>query len=463
MNQDTPYLSIIYISIFGFFLTGILAYPYGINWDNSHVYYNLDILNNWMGWFYPSLWQHLINIMRLKHCIGLLHNIFYWIGMPLIYINFISAPLLNKNYHYNYIIFAFCPSIVIFLTNITNNVLLLSFLALAIGSYTVFRKNKSKIFFLLSIILLIVSTFIRRDAIIISIPLLAYFLFTAFRSKIYAFLACILCIAATGGVNYLAKKNIKDYDSTINSIELITIYDITGMSYYKKELLIPDEILKEEYRGSNRSQVMEAVLSSTNIHIDFITFEYTGVNHMLLSGTSWKSGLTLKKALPIYMKNIPYYLFFRLKTMKRYLVEMNSLYEPAFHKDILDREGLPKPPFNIIGFLRKVFIKATEIFLMFFFLQWFYFFLSIFSLYLLHSKRFSTIYPPQDRSFCTILIIIGCMGSLLSMISAVSIQLRYLMPANFLIWIAFIFSIQNFFDHYKILLTQKKENKIKLN
>lgn len=54
MNQDTPYLSIIYISIFGFFLTGILAYPYGINWDNSHVYYNLDILNNWMGWFYPS-------------------------------------------------------------------------------------------------------------------------------------------------------------------------------------------------------------------------------------------------------------------------------------------------------------------------------------------------------------------------------------------------------------------------
>ncbi|WP_159428182.1 hypothetical protein [Brevinema andersonii] len=48
------------------------------------------------------------------------------------------------------------------------------------------------------------------------------------------------------GFNYLAKKNIKDYDSTINSIELITIYDITGMSYYKKELLIPDEILKEE-------------------------------------------------------------------------------------------------------------------------------------------------------------------------------------------------------------------------
>lgn len=92
MNQDKPYLSIIYTSIFGFFLTGILAYPYGINWDNSHVYYNLDILNNWMGWFYPSLWKYLIKIIRLKNSIGLLHNIFYWIGMPLIYINFIYTP-----------------------------------------------------------------------------------------------------------------------------------------------------------------------------------------------------------------------------------------------------------------------------------------------------------------------------------------------------------------------------------
>lgn len=200
---------------------------------------------------------------------------------------------------------------------------------------------------------------------------------------------------------------------------------------------------------------MDTILSSTNIHVDYITFENTGVNEKLLSGTSWKSGLTLKKALPIYINNLPYYLFFRLKTMKGYFVEMHSLYEPAFHQDILDQKGLSHPSFNIVEFLRKTFIRTTEIVLVFFFLQWFYFFLSIFSLYLLYSKRFFMIYPLQDRSFCTVLIITGCIGSLLRMISSVSIQLRYLTPANFLIWIAFIYSVQTFLEHYDISLTKK--------
>ena len=412
------YKYIYLISVIGFIITGVLARPYHMHWDSNYAFtkYSLDQLppTNWMGWFYPYFWDLLYKITNDKLSIGIFHNLVYWISMPILYINFFQKreyiTKFNTKYHYWYIALISFPFALGLLIGITNNILLASFLLLSVANFSIFLTNKNKIFLIISLISLLIVSFLRRDALIIVIPIMIYFnLVFSNRKLLQTCLMSLLFLGMYSLINYSVVKNIPNYNNStasasINTIELVTIYDLTVMSYYKNELLLPDSILKEEYRGENRNTILQLIRS---ISIYDLAFGWTALQNqigpLLVSETVWHSGLSLKQAFPIYLQNIPWYLWLKL----------NMLYAYGAY-------------------------------------LWGSLILSLITLVLLLKKSFKTAFPEEQKQFCIVAFIASWIFSIAIILSAMSTQPRYLIPSNLLLWITSIYILYTITTTYKI-------------
>lgn len=404
------YKWIYFISFIGFIITGILCYPYGMHYDSKLVFMTQVVQNNnfgnWMGWFYPTLWKFLWSITKINNIIGVLSHLLYWISMPIIYIHLFKNPISEKLFHpfiYWYLLLALNPFVIGALLYTTNNSLVLSFVVFSLALFLLSFQYKNYFYMILSLFILLAAAFTRRDSLILCIPLVWGYSCLFYKKSLISVVTLAIFLGAFFSVNDFVTKNLKDYqynintsyETTIDTLGLISLYDLTAMSIYKKELLIPDSILQTNFQKENRFKIIDTL---TNIGISKLAFEWNPfqntVKEFLKSNNVWHSGLELKEALPIYLENWPTYLWFKLNIFYGYLI--------------------PLWPFLILGVL---------------------------SLYILYYQPLRFLFSADMRYLLTLLVITGFIFDIAVILSTVSIQYRYIITANLLIWIVFVYII----------------------
>ena len=413
------YKYIYLISMMGFFITGILQYPNPIDFDSHHVF-DKNVLGNiapasWMGWFYPYLWKILYKATNTINSMGIFINLCYWISLPIIYINLFknknNTIKENRKYNFWYLIFILYPFAIKLVSPISNNVFVVSFLLLSMASYAVYNTYKNKGFLIISLILLVVVSLIRRDAFIFIAPLVIFFsVILANYNKIVTGLILGLLVLTYMGTNYLAIKDNPNYyeqqseQITIDTLGLISLYDLTIMSFHKNELLLPDSILKEEFRNENRAKALQKISSIYNMVAiaNWSIFEKE-IPSLLLSETVWHSGLTLKQVIPIYIKNIPQYIQLKLKIFYKYLV----------------------------------FIWVTL-------------FISLIGVILLFIKPCSLAFSQEQKHFCLTAIGASWISIGAIILAVMSVQYRYIMSSSILMWIISIYIFYTIISNYNI-------------
>lgn len=411
------------ISISGFFITGVLLYPYNMHYDNQYTFQKQIIEGlpptNWMGWFFPMFWELLYTISGKKESIGIFQNLVYWAVMPTIYIYLFpknKTDQFKSWYHYWYLAFACCPLVVFSISYLTNNSFLTIFLLLMVLFYVLYSFYQKKYYLLLSLFLLLCIAFIRRDAIFFIVPLSLYMIFLLTSKKILLSVFCsILFFSSFYAINKIITKNIIDYDSpenpqlTIDSIAMIALYDLTTMSYYKNELLIPDSILNEQFRGENRKETLSRIrdIGASRLLFNWSYFQDLS-KEILAPNDVWHTGLTLSEAIPLYLNNIPTYIWVKLNLLYSYLLYL----------------GVPL-------------------------------IMSIVSLVLMTRKTFSPLFSEDIRTFCIIGIFSAWLHSGIIIVSAVSSQFRYVVPVIMLMWILSIYIFAVISTHYGFRLIKK--------
>ena len=414
------YKYIYLISVIGFFITGILQYPYPLDWDSQYVF-DTHVLGNmaptsWMGWFYPYFWTILYKMTNNINSMGIFINICYWISLPIIYINLFknknNTIKENRKYNFCYLIFILYPLLTVELvTGVTNNIFLTSFLLLSMASYALYSTQKNKTYLIGTLILLLMISLIRRDAFILVIPLVIFFsIILANYNKIRTGLILGLLLLTYMGMNHLAIKDNPNYyerqskQLTLDTLGLITLYDLTIMSHLKNELLLPDSILKEEFGGENRNTTLQFIRS---IDFESLAFTWTPIEnkigYLLASGTVWHSGLSLKQAIPIYIKNIPQYIKLKLKMLFRFLKVL-----------------------------------------------WITLFFSLVGAILLFIKPCSSLFSQEKKSFCLTAMGASWISTGVIILVVNSVQYRYIIPSSMLMWIISTYIFYTIVSNYNI-------------
>lgn len=312
---------IIFFSILGFIITGIVSYPFAADYDSGHMISSMisdghPRLTDWLGWYYPSLCFLLYKITGIELAVGIFQNILYWISVCLF-----SLALYRKAKHCFlwFILTAFFPGSLSLITNVANNALLFANTFFGISLYIFYHKVYHKRllgFFAFFVTLL--SIFIRREAIIYVPLLLVGMVIVELLSRgihirkaiiyslssTFAFLAIILI------AEKLLTNNVKDYHA-INSIDFIAMYDMNGMSHYKNEIVFPISVLKKEYQ--NKDTITTLIQRDSDVfENDYASFWY----HNLSTKTFL---VKIDNKFSTYLGNIKYYIMFRGKMIKDYL------------------------------------------------------------------------------------------------------------------------------------------------
>jgi hypothetical protein len=449
---------LIWISLFGFLGTGILFYPYGITRDSQASFVAIYLgyagneswvgINNWMGWFVPGLWVWLRSFTGLDSAIGVLHNLLYWVSMPVIYINLFprtESRRIFSAYNLWFLAFAFFPPLLISLANITNNVFLLSTLAFALAMLSFYPKYKSRWLLVTTMGVLLVATFIRRDAFLFSIPLVIGLGSLLFRWKWVGALAIgMIFFAGFIGINKWAASGIEGYSSGINSTEIIAIFDLVGMSAIKQEVLIPESVLKPEYQGDGKAKVLVQINAIKDLYNDHYFYHDFAVTEK----PYWTNGLTLDKALPVYMANWPLYLQFRANYVWQIFTRVDCMNQSAyFYYDLMQIMGVdafPKlsPKVMKIQSLRMKAGAMMARFLPFLFQLWFYLALTVVCVYLILKRRLRGTQGWGIDGFLLFLIGNIWMAIGLLCIASVVIQLRYPFAYAFFVWPIFVYLLR---------------------
>ena len=413
------------ISVIGFFITGVLQYPYPLDWDSQYVF-DTHVLGNmapasWMGWFYPYFWTILYKMTNDINSIGVFVNVCYWISLPVIYINLFknknNTIKQNRKYSVWYLVFILYPFAVKLVTGITNNIFLTSFLLLSMASYALYSTQKNKTYLIGTLILLLMIALIRRDAFIFITPLVIFFsIVLANYNKIRTGLILGLLLLTYMGMNYLAIKDNPNYyeqqseQITIDTLGLLLVYDLTIMSHLKNELLLPDSILKEEFGGENRDTTLQFIRS---IDFEDLAFGWIPIQEdigpLLASGTVWHSGLNLKQAIPIYIKNIPQYIKLKLKMFFRYLKVL-----------------------------------------------WITLFFSLVGVVLLFIKPCSSFFSQETKAFCLTAMGASWISTGVIILVVNSVQPRYIIPPSILMWIVSIYIFYTIVSNYNVKIVFDK-------
>lgn len=445
-------------AVLGFMGTGFLFYPYGITRDSQAsfvaIFSGFDSnvswvgINNWMGWFVPGLWEWLRSLTGLDSAIGLLHNLLYWVAMPVIYINLFprtESRRIFSAYNFWFLAFAFFPPVLISLANITNNVFLLSSLAFALAILSFYPKYKSLWLLVATTGVLLVATFIRRDAFLFSMPLVIGLGSLLFRWKwVGALAAGMIFFAGFIGINKWAASGIAGYSGGINSTEIIAIFDLVGMSAIKQEVLIPKSVLKPEYQDAGKAKVLEqinAIKDLYNDHYFYGGFEVTEKPY-------WTNGLTLDKAIPVYIANWPLYLQFRANYVWQNFMRVDCMNQSAyFYYDLLQIMGVDAFPklSPIVMKIQSLRMKTGVVivrFLPFLFQLWFYLALTVVCVCLILKRRSREAAGWGIDGFLFFLLGNIWMAIGLLCIASVVIQLRYPFAYAFFVWPIFVYLVR---------------------
>ncbi len=457
------------MAVLGFFVTGLFFYPYGIIRDSQTTMVavlsesggggEIGIMggeawkrvNNWMGWVTPYLWKLIRSFTGLDYGIGLFHNLAYWVAMPILFLNLF--PHRGKSGWGDAVWFvpvAFFPPMMIFLVNITNNVLLLSLLLLA-GAILSLGTTPPKMWIAVGVtVVLLMALGVRRDAFLFIFPFTAILGFYFTRRLLFSATFTFSFILLAFGLDKAVTSRIDGYHYGINSPQLLWLFDLTGMSNLEQRLLIPEQVLNDKLRGHRRGVAMEAIGKLPDIYNDryfYHGFEITDYPY-------WFNGLTLKEVAPVYLRNFHTYLRFRAGFAKAKLFRhphesgsglpaMNHPY--LFDGDIAGVLGYSEHP--IRGFttparqeIRMLWSHTIEKLAPFLFQPWFYLLLTAGCLVSLRSLLGRE--ESHLRWLLLSLITLCWVVIAVLWVGGVSVQLRYEFPYLFFIWIISLYCLR---------------------
>ncbi len=449
------------IAAAGFIATGVLFYPYGITRDSQASFVTVYLgfsaneswvgLNNWMGWFVPSIWSGLRSLTGLNHVVGLLHNFLYWVAMPVLYRNLFPGSSNGRffsAYSGWFVAFAFFPPVLLMLTSITNNVLLLSLIAVALAVLSFRLDTKRTWPVIAAMAVFLAAAFVRRDAVVFILPMVAALgLLLASRRWLGGVGAVAVFLLLFVGIDKVATSRIKDYAEAINSTEVIAIFDAVGMSDIRQEVLIPDDLLKPEYRDANRFRVLEQI-NAINVdgRRDLYNDHYFYHGFEVTERPFWTNGLNLAKALPVYLANWPTYLQFRAGYVWEKFTRVGWLTESAyFYPDLLDLMGVDAYP-QLHPLVMKIQAgrvlagKVIRTVFPFLLQLWFYLLLTVVCFFLL--RRGSSSVPADVRAFLCLLLGVIWFAIAVLCVSSVVIQLRYPFAYAFFVWPVFVYLVR---------------------
>lgn len=428
---------IIILSAIGFVITGILAYPFGIHGDSAYAFSCILAdghakINNWLGWYFPLLWEKLYKLTGIRHILGCYINLVYWIGVTLLYLHLFDA---RKHSLWLYVAFAWFPGTLCFIINITNNALMFVNLIMGLAFYAVYRKKGAWYWLVLSIVFCIQCMFIRREAFIIAVPLVAimfYLLFKAFGKKIAA---AMLSFVATTGIFSLiwwaensATSQIPEYRYTDASC--IAFADMAGCSYLTGENQFPLSIFKDEYKEGK--QWMDAIMSIDKMSVDKREiregdFMFRLIKPYLKEGNMLRFSLPHQEILAFYCRNLPTYLSFRARYILHYLSDFSSFLYTSSDTSLVYTPSKPHAFFVSISYLCGFFLPLRLTY-----------FLTLFVMFMDWRKKVR--YNSGDEKVMIRgLILISWLSTGLCLFTSISPQYRYIYPMCGLQYMIFIY------------------------
>lgn len=431
--------TIAFISFLGFIVTGVLCYPYAADYDSGHLISDFIIngfpqLNDWMGWYYPSLCFVLYKLTGLELAVGVYQNILYWLGACLL-----SISLFGKGKHWLlwFLLIAFFPGSLSLITNVMNNALLFANLLLGIGLYAFYRNvNHRRWIGLLALFIIFQSIFIRREA-IFYVPLLLVGIVAVEmrdwgcgvrKTAFLSILSVVSVLALTLGTEKALTTNIKNYHY-INSIDFIAMYDMNGMSHYKNDIVFPTAIFKKQYQ--DKKCLMEMISNdSANFENDYASFWYHG--HLAVPN---KFLVKINNKAYIYLANLKYYLLFRGQVIKDYLY-MSML---DFCGGVDGKSGRIEPSrlYNVFAGLTIVLGVAYN------------FFACAILMLLASFKRIIPYGSSREYIAATGVWALLLLSFLMYLFSATSLQIRYVYPVCIFIFYMLVYSICLFVERNK--------------
>lgn len=432
-------LAVAVVSLLGFMITGVLCYPYAADYDSGHLISDFIIngfpqLNDWMGWYYPSLCFVLYKLTGLELAIGVYQNVLYWLGVCLL-----SISLFGKGKHWLlwFLLIAFFPGSLSLITNVMNNALLFANLLLGIGLYAFYRKVSHRRWLgVLALFIVFQSIFIRREAIVYVSLLLVGMVAIEMRAwgcgvrktALLSILSVAAVLALTLGAEKALTANIKGYHY-INSIDFIAMYDMNGMSHYKNDIIFPTSIFKKQYQ--DKESLMEMIRNdSANFENDYASFWYHG--HLSVSNNFL---VEIENKGHIYLANLKYYLLFRGQVIKDYLY-MSML---DFCGGVDGKSGRIEPSklYNMFAGLTIVLGVAYN------------FFACAIIMLFASFKRIVPYGSRREHFMATGVWALLLLSFLMYLFSTTSLQIRYVYPVCIFIFYMLVYSICLFVERNK--------------
>ncbi len=435
MVIETNCNRILILSALGFVLTGILAYPFGVNWDAAWTFGNIykgePVINNWLGWYFPLLWELLYKISGIPHILGCYINLLYWVSITILYLSIFDNRKL-----WVYFIFAWFPGTLFFVTSISNNSLFFVNLLLGFSLFVKYLVSKKSYIYWLSVILTVQSVFIRREALLIVVPLIfIYFYISSKRSFkkpvsiLFSVLASFAVLFLFVGTDKLLNKKIANYDYT-NTLSVIALHDMSAVTYATGELKIPYSFFSEPDVDGN--DCLKEILSLSEDDLFF----GDGVLHHIANYTKeddiYRLRLPVEDVAKFYKSNFTTWIAFRAKYTTVYLNKFFALTEhgsdPSFGYQP------PEPPvlLSILSYFFCLIFSPLK----------FFFFFSILILALDYKNRIQY-KETNDRVLILFFVFSSFIALGVYMITTLNQQIRYLYPICLIQYLCFIYVVCN--------------------
>ena len=424
------------LSLFGFIITGILAYPYGLHWDSaytiSHIIYDgCPVINNWLGWYFPGLWDILYKVSGIPHILGVYINLLYWISITILFVTLFEK---HQKIVY-YFCFAWFPGTLLFITNITNNSLMFVTLLLGLAFYSIYRQNSKGSYLVTSILLILQCIFIRREACIISAPLVFLFIFLwkhNYYNQVKSTLLAVAYVIFIFGASLFVEKKCTDNIPSYKYMDALTIVawqDMTIASFKKDQLLIPKYVFKDSYQDGN--EVLNAIKNIENFREskfngDLIVHTF---DDYVKGGDPYNVQFERADVIDFYLHNLPIVIFHKVNVLERYMNKAYStLYEFGGDERIYYSAPHPRVEHKMCNLLFRLLGGTIYI----------YFFLAIMLLWLDWGKRIY--YKDKDvRIFLYAIPLISAIATLVCTLTSISVQYRYIYPMWLVTYLLFVY------------------------
>ena len=424
----------------GFLFTGVLLYPYGTFWDSARALTYILVdghanVDNWLGWYFPLLWEGLYKITGIPNIMGTYINILYWIGVTLLYLNGFDV---KKRSLWWYVAFAWFPGTLMFIVNITNNVLMMVMLILGMAFFALYTNKKKWWWLALSILTIIQCAFIRRESFIIAVPLVFVLLFIAYmqkNNKWHSFLfSGITGVLVFGGIFGLEKSitgKLPNYDY-MDAISMTALHDMSAVTYMTGEMKIAKVIFKEEYADGRAcfDDIMGMEHGKDSIYNGDIMYHHIGP-YMKVEDR-YTIHMPKEEIVSFYTHNFIPWLKFRAQYIYQYFWNKHQMCYTTLRDNSMILYDPPQPTIIQRGLSYLVPGLLGSLLL--------YFYLSLIVFIFDWRKKINYLYK-GERLLVYSLIGVSLLETSLVLFTSIAVQYRYIYPVCVLQYLLFIFSL----------------------